>query len=138
MGPGHGRRAVAGARTPAGLGNGYVTFGCLNNFCKVNDAVLELWGRVLQAVPRSRLVVLVPPGAHARGCWRSLGAGAWPRSGWISWTTSRHRQYLAEFRRIDLSLDTLPYNGHTTSLDSLWMGVPVVSLAGKRRSAGPG
>src|SRR5690606_24805932 len=40
-------------------------------------------------------------------------------------------QFLARFNQIDISLDTLPYNGHTTSLESLWMGVPVVSLIGQ-------
>ena len=113
------------------LDNGYVTFGCLNNFCKVNDAVLELWSRVLQAVPRSRLAVLVPPGATRQRVQEKLGCQgvAGERLDFVRY--QGHQQYLAEFRRIDVSLDTLPYNGHTTSLDSLWMGVPVVSLAGK-------
>ena len=42
------------------------------------------------------------------------------------------REYLELYHRLDIVLDTFPYNGHTTSLDALWMGVPVVSLAGER------
>ena len=43
----------------------------------------------------------------------------------------RREEYLRLYHRIDLGLDTLPYNGHTTSLDAMWMGVPVVTLVGK-------
>ena len=44
--------------------SGSITFGCLNNFCKVNDGVLEFWARVLREVPDSRLMLLVPPGVR--------------------------------------------------------------------------
>ena len=50
--------------------NGHVTFGCLNNFCKVNDGVLRLWARVMKAVERSRLLLLVPRGSARE---RTLG-----------------------------------------------------------------
>jgi predicted O-linked N-acetylglucosamine transferase (SPINDLY family) len=49
-----------------------------------------------------------------------------------------HEEYLAGYRRLDVVLDPFPYNGHTTSLDALWMGVPVVTLAGERAVARAG
>ena len=110
---------------------GYVTFGCLNNFSKINDAVLCLWARVLDAVPRSRLLILAHDGDHRRHALDVLNARGVERSR-VEFASYRPRElYLALFNQIDVSLDTVPYNGHTTSLDSLWMGVPVVTLVGK-------
>jgi protein O-GlcNAc transferase len=106
------------------LATGKITFGCQNNFCKVNDDVLNLWARVLDAVPGSRLILLSPPGRHRRHVLDKLG----DRVEFLSF--QRRDNYLATYRRIDLGLDTFPYNGHTTSLDSLWMGVPIVTLCG--------
>jgi protein O-GlcNAc transferase len=110
--------------------NGAVVFGCLNNFCKVNDLVIEQWARTLHATEGARLTLLVPAEQAQR---RTLE------------TFQRHRidpariefvgyeprdKYLARYRAIDVCLDTFPYNGHTTSLDASWMGVPVVTLVG--------
>ena len=114
------------------LSNGFVTFGCLNNFCKVNDAVLKLWARVLSAVERSRLILLCPEGEHRTSIFDLLSREGISRDR-VELVTNRPRpRYLELYQRIDLGLDTFPYNGHTTSLDSLWMGVPMVTLAGQR------
>jgi predicted O-linked N-acetylglucosamine transferase (SPINDLY family) len=113
------------------LENGIITFGCMNNFCKVNDAVLSLWARVLSAVARSRLILLVPQGcARQRVLDRMNSAGI--DSSRIDMVGGQlHFDYLRTFQRIDIALDTFPYNGHTTSLDSFFMGVPVITLVGK-------
>jgi predicted O-linked N-acetylglucosamine transferase (SPINDLY family) len=104
-----------------------VTFGCLNNFCKVTDATLDLWARILAAVPASQILLLVPPGASRARVKARLGV----LSDRVEFVGYQPRQeYLKLYHRIDLGLDTFPYNGHTTSLDALWMGVPVVSLSG--------
>ena len=111
--------------------NSLITFGCLNNFCKVNGTVLQLWAKVLQAVPSSRLLLLAPAGGQ-RGRTLELFVrhGVAPdRIGFLS--RQPHREYLELYHRIDIGLDTVPYNGHTTSLDSFWMGVPVVTLVGQ-------
>jgi protein O-GlcNAc transferase len=111
---------------PAGQ-KGYVTFGCLNNFCKVNDAVLELWARVLAAMPGSRLLLLSPLGDHRARVSEKLGV----ERARVEFVEYQPRElYLRTYHRIDVVLDTFPYNGHTTTLDSLWMGVPVVTLVG--------
>ena len=114
------------------LNAGFVTFGCLNNFCKVNDGVLTLWGRVLRQVENSRLLLLAHPGSHRqRTLDRLRQEGIDP--GRVEFVPFLPRPtYLELHHRIDLGLDTFPYNGHTTSLDSFWMGVPVVTLVGQR------
>ncbi|MBF0425094.1 MAG: tetratricopeptide repeat protein [Magnetococcales bacterium] len=109
---------------------GHVTFGCLNNFCKVSDATLDRFGRVLARVPGSRLLLLATAGSHRRRVWDCLGRwGISPER--IEFVSYQPRPlYLQTYHRIDLCLDTLPYNGHTTSLDAYWMGVPVVTQVG--------
>jgi protein O-GlcNAc transferase len=112
------------------LQQGCVTFGNLNNFCKVNKPVLELWARVLRAVEHSRLLMLSPEGDHRREIEQLFEReGVAPDR--VTFIARQPRQqYLELYHRIDLGLDTFPYNGHTTSLDSYWMGVPVVTIVG--------
>ena len=113
------------------LKNGFITFGCLNNFCKVNDGVLELWSHALRAVPNSRLLLLAPEGSN-RQKTRAFMAKHGVNGDRVIFFARRPRsEYLALNQQIDIGLDTLPYNGHTTSMDSMWMGVPVVTLVGK-------
>ena len=113
------------------LEKGYLTFGCLNNFCKVNPAVLTLWAQVMRAVERSRILILAPEGGHRQDTLALLAReGIQPeRVDFIA--MQPRRDYLKLYKNIDVGLDTLPYNGHTTSLDSFWMGVPVVTLVGQ-------
>ena len=113
------------------LAAGYVTFGCLNNFFKVSDSTLRSWGRIMAAVPNSRLLLLSPPGAHRARVLEILQEFAIAAER-IEFVPYQPRlAYLKTYRRIDICLDTLPYNGHTTSLDAYWMGVPVVTRVGR-------
>lgn len=110
---------------------GYVTFGCLNNFLKTNSGTFELWARVLNALPESRLLLLTPS-ARARDVARKAFESNGVDPARVEFVGLMWRKdYLATYHRIDIALDCVPYNGHTTSLDSFWMGVPVVSLIGK-------
>jgi protein O-GlcNAc transferase len=112
------------------LTQGYVTFGCLNSFWKLNDATLRLWARVLTALPESRLLLLAPDGA-ARARVLATLASAGVDAGRVRFAARRpRREYLELYRELDVCLDALPYNGHTTSLDAFFMGVPVVTLVG--------
>jgi predicted O-linked N-acetylglucosamine transferase (SPINDLY family) len=122
-------REPAVNRLPA-LGNGYVTFGSLNNFCKVNDTTLGLWAKVLKAVDRSRLILLADEGSHRERTLEVFEQHGVERQRITFFARHPRPQYLALYHGIDLGLDTLPYNGHTTSLDAYWMGVPVVTLVG--------
>jgi protein O-GlcNAc transferase len=110
---------------------GYVTFGSFNYFAKVTPDVLTVWARLLTAVENSRLVVL----PHLT---RSLHASLPKAFGALGVDPARVRvvdrlpraQYLELISQVDIALDPFPFNGHTTTCDALWQGVPVVTLAG--------
>ncbi len=109
---------------------GHVTFGSLNNFCKINEKTLRLWARVMREVANSRLIMLAPVGKSREWVLAILRESG-VEEGRVEFVARLPRaKYLAVYRRIDVGLDTWPSNGHTTSLDSFWMGVPVVTLAG--------
>jgi predicted O-linked N-acetylglucosamine transferase (SPINDLY family) len=107
-----------------------VTFGCLNNFCKVNARVLALWARILERVEGSRLLLLSPAGnprERTLAVMRQLGVDG----SRVEFVAPQPRlEYLHWYHRVDIGLETFPYNGHTTSLDAFWMGVPVPALVG--------
>jgi predicted O-linked N-acetylglucosamine transferase (SPINDLY family) len=117
---------------PPAVNTGAVTFGCMNEFCKINEPMLRLWANLLAAVPPSRLLVSAPKGSHRDRLLRILEAnGVAPgRAGFVE--RAPLADYFALYHTIDIALDTVPYGGGTTTCDSLWMGVPVVSLKGQR------
>lgn len=120
-------------RLPA-LRNGAFTFGSLNARTKLNEAVLGLWARLLMEIPDSRLIMVVDYGGHDAVA-KSLRDG-FARAGVDPQRIDvRGRQPLAAFfsifHEIDVALDPFPYNGGTTTFHSLWMGVPVITLAGQ-------
>ncbi len=110
--------------------NGYLTFGCLNNTCKLTDRTFALWSPVLRALPEARLVLLAPEGEARIRLARRLDAQGIAAER-VTFMPFRPREnYLHTYHHIDIGLDAVPYNGHTTSLDSYWMGVPVVTRVG--------
>jgi protein O-GlcNAc transferase len=111
--------------------NGFVTFGCLNQFSKVTRGALELWLQVLQSVANSRLKIQSQPGDHLDGVRRLFHGGgiASDRVQFVA-RTSRE-QYFRRYHELDICLDPFPFNGHTSSMDALWMGVPTVTLRGR-------
>jgi protein O-GlcNAc transferase len=114
---------------------GPVTFGCLNNPCKLNRPTLSLWAKVLSTVTDSRLLLLSESERQRRRIIDAFGnSGIGP--GRIEFVTHRRRgEYLRIYDRIDICLDPLIYNGITTTCDAIWMGVPVITRVG---SAAPG
>jgi predicted O-linked N-acetylglucosamine transferase (SPINDLY family) len=110
-----------------------VTFGSLNNFCKINDSVLRLWARVLKKMTDSQLILLTTFGSHrARTIEFLEGEGIERQRIEFVAPCLPRKGFLELYHRLDIALDPFPYGGHTTSLDALWMGVPVVTLAGDR------
>jgi protein O-GlcNAc transferase len=109
---------------------GHLAFGSLNNVLKVSEASIALWAEVLQRVQHSTITLLAPVGDARDRTLGLFGARGIDR-GRVRFVEYQSRQlYLATYRSIDIGLDTVPYNGHTTSLDALWMGVPVITLVG--------
>jgi predicted O-linked N-acetylglucosamine transferase (SPINDLY family) len=113
---------------------GRITFGSFNVLAKIGAATVRMWSALLAAVPGSRLV-LKAQGLHSaqaqarlaeRFAARGIDAARLEFAGWAG-SLSEH---LAWYDRIDIAVDTYPYNGATTTCEALWMGVPVVSLAG--------
>jgi predicted O-linked N-acetylglucosamine transferase (SPINDLY family) len=112
------------------LERGHLTLGCLNNPCKLTDWTLSLWSRVMRALPTARLLLMIPQGRHRGHLIERLAARGIepPRLDFVAFRP--RADYLRTYQLIDFCLDTLPYNGHTTSLDALWMGVPTVTRVG--------
>src|SRR5262249_27184017 len=112
--------------------NGYITFGSLNSFFKVNNCTIDLWARVMNQAPTSRMIILAPLGLSRERALARFETQGIARHRIEFATPQRRPEYLRQYHRIDVALDTLPYNGHTTSLDAFWMGVPVVTRIGER------
>lgn len=118
--------------SPPSAKSGHVTFASFSNPAKIDTPVIELWSRLLERVPGSRLLVVANGLASisaefamrfarhgiARDRLRVLGSKPF-------------REYLALHAQADIMLDTFPFSGGTTTCHALWMGVPVVSLVGE-------
>jgi predicted O-linked N-acetylglucosamine transferase (SPINDLY family) len=113
------------------LQNGYITFGSFNSFYKVGPAVLDAWCAILTRVPRSRLVILanVVASLQQRLAEHFAARGIEPDRWELAGRRPR-RDYLELIARADVALDPFPFNGHTTTCDALWQGVPTVTLSG--------
>jgi predicted O-linked N-acetylglucosamine transferase (SPINDLY family) len=109
----------------------WVTFGCQNNLAKVTPRTIELWSKILLAVPNSRFMLLAPGSKEVDerlfAAFESHGV-ARQRIEIVRRATPR--EYLERYNRIDLGLDPVPFNGHTTTCDAAWMGCPTVIRAG--------
>ena len=113
---------------------GYITFGAFNNCAKLSNTTLEMWAQILRAVPKSRLLLK----------WKSYRDNSvkeWIYEKFNQLGIKRHRivlrrdidhaQMLADYSDVDIVLDTYPFNGGMTSIEALWMGVPIVTLVGE-------
>ena len=113
--------------------NGYVTFGCFNNFAKVNDRLLMRWAEILARIPNARLlleIIGIDGEDFRRETEARLQRLGLPLDRVILEPRKRENQFVL-YNKIDIALDPFPFNGGTTTMDALWMGVPVVTLAGE-------
>lgn len=117
------------------LQQGYVTFGCFNNLNKMNDAVVTLWSDLLKRLPHARLFLKAPqlrdPEVQAQTAARFSAQGIALERLMLEGPSPRP-EYLQAYARVDIALDPFPYPGGATSVDTLWMGVPVLTLHGNR------
>ncbi len=115
--------------------SGAITFGSFNTLAKVTPEVIALWCRVLNAVPESRFYLKAKSlsddttRARYRALFESHGIKAERLD--MAGRIKEKGDHLGAYGRVDIALDTLPYNGVTTSCEAMWMGVPVVTLAGR-------
>lgn len=118
---------------------GAVTFGCFNNLAKLSPAVLGLWAELLRALPSSRLVLksrgLDDPTVTARLYATFASHGITTGRLTLDGTERSVAAHLALYHSVDIALDPFPYNGTTTTCEALWMGVPVLTLAGQTHAA---
>lgn len=134
--PGEARELDAGA-LPA-FAKKHITFGAMHGFRKISPTALRLWVEILKQVPGSRLRLTAENGSHNERMRAQIATmGIEPERVHIAERKGR-KAYMERYREIDVALDSFPYNGHITTLDALWMGVPVVSLVGKRAVARAG
>ncbi|KAL3532122.1 hypothetical protein ACH5RR_005643 [Cinchona calisaya] len=119
--------------TPA-LSNGFITFGSFNNLAKITPKVLQVWVRILCAVPNSRLVVKCKP-----FCCDSVRQRFFSTLEQLGLDSTRvdllplillNHDHMQTYSLMDISLDTYPYAGTTTTCESLYMGVPCVTMGG--------
>ena len=123
--------------TPA-LKNGFVTFGSFNNLAKVNDRVLAVWCAILHSVPFSRMLMKCKPFAsptvvakmHAKFAAFGIPAARVDLISLLPTTT----EHLDAYAAVDISVDTFPYAGTTTTCEALYMGVPVITYHKKQPS----
>jgi predicted O-linked N-acetylglucosamine transferase (SPINDLY family) len=115
--------------------NGFITFGSFNLLAKITPEVVRSWSAILHETPRARLYLkargLEGFGARTRllSLFAAEGVGADRVS--LNERTNSIGGHLEHYRQIDIALDPFPYNGTTTTCEALWMGVPLVTLAGK-------
>jgi len=119
------------------ISNGFITFGCFNNFAKINDGVISLWSEMLLQIPAAKLFLKTKQMEDknmrdillkkfkdkgvAEAQTRIILEGASPRA-----------ELLSSYNKIDIALDPFPYNGGVTSMESVYMGVPILTLKGDR------
>lgn len=116
---------------------GCITFGCFNSTAKLSDVVFDAWARILSATPGSRLVLayrdnFADPSLVRRIVVRLSRFGVGADRLTALGTFLSGEAHLERVGAVDIALDTFPFNGANTTFDALWMGVPVVTLAGER------
>jgi predicted O-linked N-acetylglucosamine transferase (SPINDLY family) len=117
------------------LKNGYITFGCFGNLTKINNRVIKIWAKILIKIPNSKLFLKSKQFNDSslinkiENEFYFLGIR---KERLILESPSSSDEYFNSYNKIDIVLDTFPYPGGTTSVDAIWMGVPVLTLKGDR------
>lgn len=120
-------------KAPPCLHNGYLTFGCFNNFSKVTDGMLLVWAELLQRLPTARLLLkhrVFDSEEGRRFIHQRMEQAGLPVERVECQGFSM--DYLQTYNKVDIALDTYPYTGGLTTCEALYMGVPVISRYGAR------
>jgi protein O-GlcNAc transferase len=113
-------------------GRGHVSFGSLSSFARVSNESMRAWAELLRRLPDSRLRVLAAPSGESLDRMLDIFDAAGVRIDRLDLIGHLPMEaYLRQYHEIDIALDPFPMNGATTTCESLWMGVPVVSCSGR-------
>ena len=116
--------------------NNFITFGCINKLAKVNDEVIALWSKVLSSVPNSKLFLKnkdlddkkIIEDTFSRFEKQNINRNRLILGG----ESKTRKEVLEAYNQIDIALDPFPFQGNTSTIESVWMGVPVITLKGNR------
>lgn len=115
--------------------SGFITLGCFNSMAKINSQLISWWAQILDSLPGSKIFIKGPAlddqGTRAElyECFTKCGIHTDRLI--VQGVTNTREEHLARYAMVDIALDTYPYHGTTTTCEALWMGVPVITLAGR-------
>ena len=116
---------------PPLIKNNYITFGSFNNPSKINENVIGCWAKILENIKNSKLMIKCPSGKQQLiRIKKSLEEKRILDSVIFYTSFDNKKDHLNLYKKVDIALDTFPYNGVTTSFEAIWMGVPVLTMAG--------
>ena len=117
--------------SPPFIRNNYITFGSFNNPAKINENVITCWSKILKNIKNSKLIIKCPNDKHQlTRIKKSLKEKLILDTVIFHTSFDDKKNHLNLYKKIDIALDTFPYNGVTTSFEAIWMGVPVITMAG--------
>lgn len=118
------------------LKNNFITFGCLNKLSKINDEVIKLWSKILLSVDKSKLLLKTRELSNPKILTETLEKfkkfNIDKNRLILKGKSKTRKEVLENYNQIDISLDPFPFQGNTSTCESVWMGVPVITLKGNR------
>ena len=110
--------------------NKYITFGSFNNTNKISDEVVSVWSKILKSINNSRLIIKSSHSYSDKTLKEKFEKNKVLNLITFLGKKNSFEEHINEYKKIDIALDTFPYNGVTTSFEAIWMGVPVLTLKG--------
>ena len=110
--------------------NKFITFGSFNNFIKINDKVVDVWCEILKNLDNSKLILKSSSKGEKDRLEKIFIKNSVNDFVVFVDATKKFKDHLDLYKKIDIALDTFPYNGVTTSFEAIWMGVPVLTMKG--------
>lgn len=117
--------------------NGYVTFGAFNRFSKTSRRVLECWAQILCALPYAKLLLCIPEGTVRQQVTEQFSQHGVSSDRLRFFSKVSHTEFWSMHTEVDIALDPFPFGGGTTSCETLWLGVPIVTCTGGADSFAP-